>query len=102
MTDGVEGDKLGKFIVVGHRGSGMNMLQSSDPRMKRWRENSIKSLNNAAKFNLDFVEFDVQVALSSLSCFFAGESSVGSRRLIAAKFSRIGACIPLFAGEEKK
>ncbi|KAJ8432269.1 hypothetical protein Cgig2_028531 [Carnegiea gigantea] len=69
-SDGVEGDKLRKFIVVGHRGSGMNMLQSSDPRMKRWRENSIKSLNNAAKFNLDFVEFDVQVTKDGCPVIF--------------------------------
>uniref|UniRef100_A0A7C9A157 glycerophosphodiester phosphodiesterase n=1 Tax=Opuntia streptacantha TaxID=393608 RepID=A0A7C9A157_OPUST len=65
-----EGYKWGKFIVAGHRGSGMNILQSSDPRMKRWRENSIKSFNNAAKFNLDFVEFDVQVTKDGCPVIF--------------------------------
>lgn len=48
-------------MVVGHRGSGMNMLQSSDRRMKALKENSILSFNSAGKFNLDFIEFDVQV-----------------------------------------
>ncbi|WCJ38805.1 Glycerophosphodiester phosphodiesterase GDPD3 [Euphorbia peplus] len=53
--------KLRKFVVIGHRGSGMNMLQSSDQRMKSIKENSILSFNSAAKFPLDFIEFDVQV-----------------------------------------
>lgn len=39
----------------------MNMMQSSDPRMKATRENSIMSFNAAAKFPIDFIEFDVQV-----------------------------------------
>ena len=50
-----------KFMVIGHRGNGMNRLQSSDPRMKHVKENSILSFNTAASFNLDFIEFDVQV-----------------------------------------
>lgn len=50
-----------KFIIIGHRGSGMNMLQSSNPRMKSIKENTIISFNEAAKFNIDFIEFDVQV-----------------------------------------
>ncbi|KAK8519167.1 hypothetical protein V6N13_017592 [Hibiscus sabdariffa] len=53
--------KISKFLVMGHRGSGMNMLQSSDPRMKSIKENSLLSFNEAAKFPIDFVEFDVQV-----------------------------------------
>lgn len=39
----------------------MNMLQSSDRRMKAIKENSIRSFNAAAEFSVDFVEFDVQV-----------------------------------------
>ncbi|MBA0586356.1 hypothetical protein Gorai_017099 [Gossypium raimondii] len=69
---GVNDDKIcecniPKFLVVGHRGNGMNMLQSPDPRMKSIKENSILSFNEAAKFSIDFIEFDVQVSLSSLS-----------------------------------
>ncbi|KAL5978872.1 hypothetical protein ACLOJK_018767 [Asimina triloba] len=66
-----------KFAVIGHRGSGMNMLYSPDRRMKAIKENSILSFNTAAKFALDFVEFDVQVnngrpfpLFSRLSVFF--------------------------------
>ncbi|KAH1098489.1 hypothetical protein J1N35_015410 [Gossypium stocksii] len=63
---GVNDDKIcecniPKFLVVGHRGNGMNMLQSPDPRMKSIKENSIISFNEAAKFSIDFIEFDVQV-----------------------------------------
>lgn len=62
---GVNDDKIcecniPKFLVVGHRGNGMNMLQSPDPRMKSIKENSILSFNEAAKFPIDFIEFDVQ------------------------------------------
>lgn len=53
--------RIPKFLVVGHRGSGMNMLQSADRRMKAIKENSIASFNTAGKFAVDFVEFDVQV-----------------------------------------
>ncbi|XP_022983246.1 glycerophosphodiester phosphodiesterase GDPD1, chloroplastic-like [Cucurbita maxima] len=53
--------RASKFLVIGHRGSGMNALQSSDRRMKAIKENSILSFNAAAKFPIDFVEFDVQV-----------------------------------------
>ncbi|KAK3035842.1 hypothetical protein RJ639_032979 [Escallonia herrerae] len=48
-----------KFLVMGHRGSGMNVLQSADGRTKAIKENSIFSFNAAKKFNLDFIEFDV-------------------------------------------
>ncbi|XP_068665467.1 glycerophosphodiester phosphodiesterase GDPD1, chloroplastic-like [Aristolochia californica] len=62
---GVEGvrtsSKSPKFVVIGHRGSGMNMLYSPDRRMKAIKENSIMSFNAAGKFAVDFVEFDVQV-----------------------------------------
>ncbi|XP_052119437.1 glycerophosphodiester phosphodiesterase GDPD1, chloroplastic [Arachis duranensis] len=55
--------KMPKFVVVGHRGHGMNQLQSSDRRMRAIKENSIMSFNAAAAFPLDFIEFDVQVPL---------------------------------------
>lgn len=48
-------------MVVGHRGHGMNVLQSTDKRMKAYKENSITSFNNAANHALDYIEFDVQV-----------------------------------------
>ncbi|OMO99561.1 Glycerophosphoryl diester phosphodiesterase [Corchorus olitorius] len=54
------GYKFEKFVVMGHRGSGMNMLQSADPRMKSIKENFILSFDEAAKFPIDFIEFDVQ------------------------------------------
>lgn len=55
--------KIPKFLVVGHRGHGMNLLQSSDQRMKAYKENSIVSFNSAAKYPIDYIEFDVQVRL---------------------------------------
>ena len=65
------GKNLPKFTVIGHRGHGMNILQSTDRRMKAFKENSILSFNNAAKHPIDFIEFDVQVLiiLSSLNAF---------------------------------
>ncbi|XP_021727526.1 glycerophosphodiester phosphodiesterase GDPD1, chloroplastic-like [Chenopodium quinoa] len=62
--------KAGKFMVIGHRGSGMNRLLSSDPRMKSIKENSILSFNAAASFNLDYVEFDVQVTKDGCPIIF--------------------------------
>ncbi|PRQ39826.1 putative glycerophosphodiester phosphodiesterase [Rosa chinensis] len=53
--------KWPKLVLIGHRGNGMNMLQSSDIRMRGIKENSILSFNTAAQFPIDFVEFDVQV-----------------------------------------
>ncbi|KAJ4711464.1 Glycerophosphodiester phosphodiesterase [Melia azedarach] len=64
QTDGDEaksGFKFQKFVAMGHRGSGMNMLQSSDQRMKTIKENTILSFNSATSFPIDFIEFDVQV-----------------------------------------
>ncbi|KAH9743349.1 glycerophosphodiester phosphodiesterase GDPD1 [Citrus sinensis] len=52
--------RIPKFLVVGHRGHGMNVLQSSDKRMQAIKENSIASFNSSAKYPLDFIEFDVQ------------------------------------------
>jgi len=56
--------KGGKFMVIGHRGNGMNRLHLEDPRMKNMKENSILSFNAAAAFNVDYIEFDVQVFFS--------------------------------------
>ncbi|KAI3501884.1 hypothetical protein L1887_29912 [Cichorium endivia] len=58
------------FMVIGHRGTGMNLLQSSDPRMKSIKENSIRAFNSAGKFNLDFIEFDVQVTKDDYPIIF--------------------------------
>ncbi|KAK9678119.1 hypothetical protein RND81_11G189100 [Saponaria officinalis] len=59
-----------KFVVIGHRGNGMNRLQSSDPRMKAVKENTILSFNTAASFNVDFIEFDVQVTKDGCPIIF--------------------------------
>ncbi|KAF9622369.1 hypothetical protein IFM89_031172 [Coptis chinensis] len=59
-----------KFMVIGHRGSGMNMLQSADRRMKAIKENTILSFNSAANFPVDFVEFDVQVTRDDCPVIF--------------------------------
>ncbi|XP_043723133.1 glycerophosphodiester phosphodiesterase GDPD1, chloroplastic-like [Telopea speciosissima] len=62
--------KWPKFQVIGHRGSGMNMLHSPDRRMKAIKENSILSFNTAGKFGVDFVEFDVQVTKDDCPVIF--------------------------------
>ncbi|KAL5864545.1 hypothetical protein ACOSQ3_002059 [Xanthoceras sorbifolium] len=62
--------KVPKFLVIGHRGNGMNLLQSSDKRMRDLKENSIASFNKAAKYPIDFVEFDVQVTKDSCPIIF--------------------------------
>ncbi|CAI9111624.1 OLC1v1011887C3 [Oldenlandia corymbosa var. corymbosa] len=62
--------KPAKFLVIGHRGNGMNILQSTDRRMKAIKENSILSFNTAAKFPVDFVEFDVQVTSDGIPVIF--------------------------------
>ncbi|KAK8716922.1 hypothetical protein V6N13_044212 [Hibiscus sabdariffa] len=54
----------------GHRGHGMNILQSSDSRMKAIKENSLLSFNSAAKFPLGFIEFDVQVTKDDFPVIF--------------------------------
>ncbi|KAL9246054.1 hypothetical protein vseg_019636 [Gypsophila vaccaria] len=75
LSKGVEveskgGNKGTKFMVIGHRGNGMNRLQSSDPRMKAIKENTILSFNTAASFNVDFIEFDVQVTKDGCPIIF--------------------------------
>ncbi|CAN7043103.1 unnamed protein product [Brassica rapa subsp. trilocularis] len=76
FSSGVEDDKtkdefgFPKFVVMGHRGFGMNMLQSPDEKMKSIKENSILSFNVAADFPIDFVEFDVQVTRDGCPVIF--------------------------------
>ncbi|KAI6686741.1 hypothetical protein NL676_032654 [Syzygium grande] len=65
----VDGE-LKKILVIGHRGSGMNVVQSSDQRMRAIRENSILSFKAAAAFPVDFVEFDVQVTKDDCPVIF--------------------------------
>ncbi|PIA41942.1 hypothetical protein AQUCO_02100052v1 [Aquilegia coerulea] len=61
---------INKFQVIGHRGNGMNKLCSADPRMKAIKENSLQSFNAAAAFDVDFVEFDVQVTKDGIPIIF--------------------------------
>ena len=56
----------GRFSVIGHRGKGMNALASPDRRLQEVRENTVRSFNDAARFPVDYVEFDVQVETLSL------------------------------------
>ncbi|CDY61857.1 BnaCnng38520D [Brassica napus] len=76
FSSGVEDDKkkdefgFPKFVVMGHRGFGMNILQSPDEKMKSIKENSILSFNVAADFPIDFVEFDVQVTRDGCPVIF--------------------------------
>ncbi|XP_072991429.1 glycerophosphodiester phosphodiesterase GDPD1, chloroplastic-like isoform X2 [Typha latifolia] len=58
------------FVVVGHRGKGMNAVASSDKRMMAVRENSLLSFNRAGRFPVDFVEFDVQVTKDGFPIIF--------------------------------
>ncbi|GLT57377.1 hypothetical protein SLA2020_303550 [Shorea laevis] len=62
--------RVPKFLVIGHRGHGMNVLQSSDQRMRAIKENSIASFNAASAFPIDFVEFDVQVTKDGCPVIF--------------------------------
>ncbi|AED94636.1 PLC-like phosphodiesterases superfamily protein [Arabidopsis thaliana] len=62
--------RLPGFSVIGHRGIGMNVLQSSDRRARGVKENSILSFNSAAKYPIDFIEFDVQVTKDDCPVIF--------------------------------
>ncbi|KAL1539913.1 Lysophospholipase D gdpd1 [Salvia divinorum] len=62
--------KVPKFLVIGHRGNGMNMLQSTDFRMKAVKENTILSFNTAGKHAVDYIEFDVQVTKDGCPIIF--------------------------------
>lgn len=57
--------KPARFAVIGHRGNGMNSSSSLSVR-----ENSILSFNQAAKFSIPFVEFDVQVTGDGVPVIF--------------------------------
>ncbi|CAF2041257.1 unnamed protein product [Brassica napus] len=76
LSTGVEDDKkqkafvFPKFVIMGHRGFGMNMLQSPDEKLKSIKENSILSFNVAADFPIEFVEFDVQVTKDGCPVIF--------------------------------
>ncbi|KAI4366772.1 hypothetical protein MLD38_022603 [Melastoma candidum] len=59
-----------KFLVIGHRGHGMNAVQSPDRRFRSFMENTILSFNSAATHPLDFVEFDVQVTKDDCPVIF--------------------------------
>ncbi|XP_073125359.1 glycerophosphodiester phosphodiesterase GDPD2-like [Henckelia pumila] len=62
--------KAPKFLVIGHRGNGMNMLQSTDLRFCAVKENTILSFNTAANFPIDYIEFDVQVTKDGCPVIF--------------------------------
>ncbi|WOL03736.1 glycerophosphodiester phosphodiesterase GDPD1, chloroplastic-like [Canna indica] len=59
-----------RFVVVGHRGKGMNALGTADQRLRAVKENSLLSFNRAALFPIDFVEFDVQVTKDDCPIIF--------------------------------
>ncbi|CAL4969161.1 unnamed protein product [Urochloa decumbens] len=59
-----------RFSVIGHRGKGMNALASADRRLQEVRENTVRSFNDAARFPVDFVEFDVQVTKDGCPIIF--------------------------------
>ncbi|KAH7683276.1 Glycerophosphodiester phosphodiesterase protein [Dioscorea alata] len=71
LPNGAEiGRKAERFLVIGHRGKGMNALASQDRRLKAVKENSILSFNMAGRFPIDFVEFDVQVTRDDCPILF--------------------------------
>ncbi|KAJ4829003.1 Lysophospholipase D gdpd1 [Turnera subulata] len=102
--------KIPKFLVVGHRGHGMNSLQSSDRRMKAIKENSITSFKAAAKFPLDFIEFDVQVTNDDCPVIFHDDmilfeenSTIFEKRVTELSLSEFLLCGPQKeAGKEGK
>ncbi|URE48465.1 Glycerophosphoryl diester phosphodiesterase family [Musa troglodytarum] len=63
-------NKAERLVVIGHRGKGMNALASPDPRLREVKENSLRSFNEAARFPIDFVEFDVQVTKDGCPIIF--------------------------------
>ncbi|KAK1617038.1 hypothetical protein QYE76_022555 [Lolium multiflorum] len=60
----------GRLAVIGHRGKGMNALSSPDRRLQEVKENSVRSFNEAARFAIDYVEFDVQVTKDACPIIF--------------------------------
>ena len=69
----------GRFAVIGHRGKGMNALASPDRRLQEVKENSLRSFNEAARFPVDYVEFDAEVLVSKFRADV--ESAVREGRL---------------------
>nr|CAB3446698.1 unnamed protein product [Digitaria exilis] len=65
-----KGGAGGRFSVIGHRGKGMNALASADRRLQEVRENTVRSFNDAARFPVDYVEFDVQVTKDGCPIIF--------------------------------
>ncbi|GAB2229846.1 hypothetical protein Droror1_Dr00014102 [Drosera rotundifolia] len=63
-------EKEKRFVVIGHRGYGMNKLMSGDRRMVAVKENTVLSFNTAARFGVEFVEFDVQVTKDGCPIIF--------------------------------
>ncbi|KAJ8439108.1 hypothetical protein Cgig2_027034 [Carnegiea gigantea] len=78
--------KRGKLVVMGHRGSGMNSLQSSDRRMKSVKENSILAFNRAARLNLDYIEFDVQICMADWRVAIAKTPQVAGFSFLSFSF----------------
>ncbi|GLJ45804.1 hypothetical protein SUGI_0963880 [Cryptomeria japonica] len=70
QIDGSVWKPSSEFVVVGHRGSGMNKVLSSDKRMQAIMENTITSFNEAARNGVRFVEFDVQVTRDDRAVIF--------------------------------
>ncbi|KAM0905419.1 hypothetical protein ACQ4PT_017394 [Festuca glaucescens] len=60
----------GRLALIGHRGKGMNALSSPDRRLQEVKENSVRSFNEAARFAIDYVEFDVQVTKDACPIIF--------------------------------
>jgi len=101
----------GRFSVIGHRGKGMNALASPDRRLQEVRENTVRSFNAAARFPVDYVEFDVQVETLArfpplVALFFPPSSRTPKKRRERARDKRgssgiallparaLGACEP--------
>ncbi|KAF6161568.1 hypothetical protein GIB67_009447 [Kingdonia uniflora] len=93
------GVESSKFMVIGHRGCGMNMLRSSSDR--KIKENTILSFNAAAKFGVHFVEFDVQVTKDDCPVIFHDNfilteenGTIYERRVIALALAEFLSCGP--------
>uniref|UniRef100_J3LD75 glycerophosphodiester phosphodiesterase n=1 Tax=Oryza brachyantha TaxID=4533 RepID=J3LD75_ORYBR len=64
------GGGVGRFAVIGHRGKGMNALAAPDRRLQGGKGDSLRSFNEAARFPVDYVEFDVQVTRDGCPIIF--------------------------------
>ena len=78
----------GRFMVVGHRGEGMNALTLSDQRLTAVKENSLLPFNQVGPFPIDVIEFDIRVlTLLSLPLSFRLLGSSRSRWLFSLRYS---------------